>query len=188
MLRRIEMKEQWRSFEKGFWPEDSPLGRATVIYGHNGSGKSTLAELLLSLGKGQASTDVTWEKPDKTKIKIPAGGDSPSPAMAVFTRAWVKENLSEFLAGDNADAIVTLGRDAIDSKESEKDLEAEIERLRSEVTDAKDLQELTSENVDKLAREAQGLIIDELQQFDFAYYKTLNRPCSRHNRMKTPRS
>ncbi|WP_060916095.1 AAA family ATPase [Microbacterium oleivorans] len=170
MLRRLEVKEQWRSFESGFWPDDRPLGRATVVYGHNGSGKSTLAELLLSLGEGQAATGVVWEKSDQAKVNVPAGGNSPSPAMAVFTRAWVQANLSEFLAGENADAIVTLGQEAIDSKETQKSLEEEIARLRSEAEDATALKKKLEQKASKLARDVQDRIVGELQRFDYNHY------------------
>ncbi len=37
MVHRVEVKEQWRSFDKGSWPDDRPLDRATVAYDHNGS-------------------------------------------------------------------------------------------------------------------------------------------------------
>ncbi|WP_404814013.1 ATP-binding cassette domain-containing protein [Cellulomonas iranensis] len=56
MLRRLDLKAPWRSLGKGFWPDDIPSGRRTVVYGHNGSGKSTLGELLLSLAEGATSS------------------------------------------------------------------------------------------------------------------------------------
>lgn len=164
------MKEQWRLFEKGMWPEDRPLGHATVVYGHNGSGKSTLAELLLSLGAGKAATGVVWETSDQVKVAVPAGGSSPSPAMAVFTRAWVQANLSEFLAGENAEAIVTLGQEAIDSKETQKSLEEEIAGLRDSAVEAEDLRTKLEKRAAKLVRDAQDRIVSELQRFDYSHY------------------
>lgn len=37
MLRRLEVKEQRRSSKKGFWPDDRPAGRTTVVHRHTGS-------------------------------------------------------------------------------------------------------------------------------------------------------
>ena len=119
MLRRLDLKAPWRSLDQGFWPDDLPLGCRTVIYGHNGSGKSTLSELLLGLAEGTSSAAVVWERDDMRRTTVNAGGASPSPSMAVFTRKWVDANLSAFLDGASASAIVTLGREAIDAKEEE---------------------------------------------------------------------
>ena len=60
MLRRLDLKRPWRSLDKGFWPDDLPLGCRTIVYGHNGSGKSTLAELLMSLAEDDCATEVVW--------------------------------------------------------------------------------------------------------------------------------
>jgi hypothetical protein len=109
MLRRLDLKGPWRSLDKSFWPDDLPLGCRTVVYGHNGSGKSTLSELLLSAAEGECATEVVWEREDRQRTTVGAGGGSPSPSMAVFTRKWVEANLSDFLDGDSASAIVTLG-------------------------------------------------------------------------------
>jgi wobble nucleotide-excising tRNase len=170
MLRRLDLKDPWRSLTNDFWPDDLPLGCATVVYGHNGSGKSTLAELLLSLSENKAATNLTWEQHDRRKISVAAGGSGPSPAMAVFTREWVNANLSEFLAGENADAIVTLGQAAIDARETEKELESEIERLRKEAAKADELRKKAEQRVNKLAREVQDRIVVELQRFDYGHY------------------
>lgn len=141
-----------------------------MVYGHNGSGKSTLAELLLSLAEARAATSVVWEQHDKRKVTVPVGGSSPSPAMAVFTREWVEANLSEFLAGENADAIVTLGQAAIDSREKEKELEDEIGRLQGEAHKAEELRKKGEQKVNKVAREVQDRIVNELQRFDYNHY------------------
>lgn len=170
MLRRIDLTNQWRSLGTAFWPEDLPLGCATVVYGHNGSGKSTLAELLLSLAEHRSATSVVWEQEDRKKVAIQPGGGCPSPAMAVYTRAWVEANLSEFLAGENADAIVTLGQEAIDAKEKEQELEHEIERLSGEADNLEDLRKKAQQKVDKLARSVQDRIVSELQRFDYGHY------------------
>lgn len=169
MLRRLDLKDSWRSLDEGFWPENLPLGRATVVYGHNGSGKSTLAELLLSLGEGQAATSVVWEQDDRGKVNVASGGRGPS-SIAVFTRAWVEDNLSEFLAGEDADAIVTLGRAAIDSQEKEEELEAEVERKQELARTSEELYRETQGEVDKVARDVQNRIVTELQRFDYKHY------------------
>jgi len=42
--------------------------------------------------------------------------------MAVFTKEWVRRNLSQFLDGATASPIVTLGEEAIEAKEQEREL------------------------------------------------------------------
>lgn len=170
MLRRLDLKGQWRSLDKGFWPDNLPLGRRTVVYGHNGSGKSTLAELLMSLAEGQAATSLIWEHDDKQKTTVNAGGISPSPSMAVFTRKWVETNLSAFLDGKSASAIVTLGQAAIDSKEEEERLAEEIEKLQAEAKDTEKSRRLAAQKVDKLVREVQDQIVSELKEFDYNHF------------------
>jgi wobble nucleotide-excising tRNase len=174
MLRRLDLKGPWRSLDKSFWPDDLPLGCRTVVYGHNGSGKSTLSELLLSAAEGECATEVVWEREDRQRTTVGAGGGSPSPSMAVFTRKWVEANLSDFLDGDSASAIVTLGRDAIDAKEEEARLEVEIERLRDEAGEAEKQRKVANQKVEKLAREVQDRIISELKEFDYNHF-TKNR-------------
>ncbi len=146
------------------------MGKCTVIYGHNGSGKSTLAELLLSLAEGDAAEGVVWESDDRGRVAVRRGGESPSPAMAVFTRAWVHANLQAFLEGESAEAIVTLGQAAIDSKEQEQQLEREIDDLRTEAMRCEDVREKVSQSVARLAREVQDRIVADLQPFNYAYY------------------
>lgn len=174
MLRRLDLKGPWRSLDKGFWPDDLPMGGHTVVYGHNGSGKSTLSELLLSLAEGQGAAEVVWEDEGKQRTPISSGGTSPSPFMAVFTRRWVESNLSAFLDGRSAAAIVTLGREAIDAKDEEARLEEEIERLHNQVEVADKNCETANQKVDKLAREVQDRIVSELKKFDYNYF-TKNR-------------
>ncbi|MCW2754806.1 MAG: hypothetical protein JWQ32_2217 [Marmoricola sp.] len=174
MLRRLDLKAPWRSLDTGFWPDDLPLGCRTVVYGHNGSGKSTLSELLLSVAEGKCAADLVWEDEQKQRTNVGAGGVSPSPSMAVFTRRWVEANLSDFLDGDSASAIVTLGRDAIDAKEEEVRLEREIERLRGEASEAEKQRKAADQKVEKLAREIQDQIVSELKEFDYNHF-TRNR-------------
>src|SRR5688572_23066831 len=119
MLRRIDLKGRWRCLDKGFWPDDLPMGCRTVVYGHNGSGKSTLAELLMSVAEGNPATDVIWENQHRQRKVVQVGGSSQAPVVAVFTRRWVEANLAGFLDGSSASAIVTLGKAAIDAKEEE---------------------------------------------------------------------
>ncbi|WP_373235099.1 AAA family ATPase [Mycobacterium marinum] len=174
MLRRLDLKGQWRSLNKGFWPDDLPMGGHTVIFGHNGSGKSTLAELLLSLAEGRGVTNVVWEDEGRQRISVNAGGTSPSPFMAVFTRKWVDSNLSAFLDGRSASAIVTLGREAIDAKDEEVRLEGEIERLRHQAKEADKNRQTADQQVAKLARDVQDRIVSELKAIDYNYF-TKNR-------------
>jgi wobble nucleotide-excising tRNase len=170
MLRRLDLKAPWRSLDQGFWPDDLPLGCRTVIYGHNGSGKSTLSELLLSLAEESAATDVVWEDDDKQRTQVTARGASPAPSMAVFTRKWVDTNLSAFLDGASASAIVTLGREAIDAKDEEARLIDEIENLRAEASDSEKQCNAARDKVDGLAREIQDKIVEQLRPFDYNHY------------------
>ncbi len=174
MLRRLDLKRPWRSLDKGFWPEDLPLACRTVVYGHNGSGKSTLAELMMSLAEDDSATEVVWEDQDGRRTTLRAGGSSPSQSMAVFTRKWVEANLSDFLDGNSASAIVTLGEAAISAKEEEERLEGEIRRLRSEAGDAERQRSAADQKVEKMARDVQDRIISELREFDYNHF-TRNR-------------
>lgn len=167
MLRRLEPFDVYRSLSKGCWPSNLPLGRRSVIYGHNGSGKSSLASLLLEIASDNASTKVTWEDEAGTAHSLEIGQACPSPAMAVFTKEWVQRNLSQFLEGDTASPIVTLGEEAIEAKEQELQLAKSIETFRGEETAAsKRSQEATSKG-QKLARSAQDAIADQLKSFDY---------------------
>lgn len=174
MLRRLDVKASWRSLDSGFWPEDLPAGCKTVVYGHNGSGKSTWSELLLSLAEGSSATGVVWEDDHKQRTNVTAGGSSPSPAMAVFTRKWVEENLSAFLDGASASAIVTLGREAIDAKEEEERLVVEIETLHEQARDAEQQRSTAAAKVEALVRSVQDQIVSQLRAFDYDHF-TKNR-------------
>ncbi|MCP2264643.1 AAA family ATPase [Promicromonospora thailandica] len=167
MLRRLDIKDQWRSLDKGFWPDDLPSGSRTVVYGHNGSGKSTLSELLLSLAEGTSATSVAWEDENRRRTNVSMGGAGPSTSMAVFTRKWVETNLSAFLGGAGASAIVTLGKEAIDAKEEEARLVEEIGGLRDEAKEAAKQRRVADDKVGKLAREVQDRIVFELREFDY---------------------
>lgn len=174
MLRRLDVKARWRSLESGFWPEDLPAGCRTVVYGHNGSGKSTLSELLLSLAEGSSATGVVWEDGHKRRTTVETGGSSPSPAMAVFTRKWVEENLSAFLDGASASAIVTLGREAIDAKEEEARLVGEIKTLHEQAGEAEKQSSTAAAKVEALVRSVQDQIVSQLKAFDYSHF-TKNR-------------
>jgi wobble nucleotide-excising tRNase len=167
MLRRLEPADEYRSLSKGFWPSTLPLGRRSVIYGHNGSGKSSFASLLLEIASDNASTRVVWEDDAGINHAVAVGQGGPSPAMAVFTKEWVRRNLSQFLDGDTASPIVTLGEEAIEAKEQEVELANSIEAFRLEATAAgKKSQESTARG-QKLARTAQDSIADQLKSFDY---------------------
>jgi len=167
MLRRIDLKESFRSLDKGFWPADVPFGQRTVIYGHNGSGKSTLSDLLLQMADGASPIAVTWEDESRQSHKVAAGAACPSRSMSVFTRSWVSANLSEFLDGKGASAIVTLGRDAIDAVEEEARLDEEIKERAKEVSDSKAHESQLARKMEQFAREVQDSISSELQSFDY---------------------
>jgi len=170
MLRRLDVKAPWRSLIPGFWADDFPLGKRTIVYGHNGSGKSTVSELLLSLAESSSANGVIWEDEKGRKTTVRAGGTSPSPHMAVYTRKWVEENLSAFLDGASAAAIVTLGKEAIDAKDEEKRLGGEVERLQSEAREAKKSQGIAEKKLKELAKAVQERIVSELQTFDYQHF------------------
>jgi wobble nucleotide-excising tRNase len=174
MLRRIDPEIQWRCLEKGFWPTEAPAGSRTVIYGHNGSGKSTLSELLLSFAEGAGATGAAWEDEAGHRTRLRLAGTSPILSIAVFTRKWVDTNLSDFLDGDSASAIVTLGRAAIDAKGEEKRVAEEIETIRSEIADADKQRKSADLKVQKLARDVQDRLVSELKEFDYNFF-TKNR-------------
>lgn len=174
MLRRFDLKQSWRSLDTGFWPDDLPAGCRTVVYGHNGSGKSTLSELLLSLAEGDCATGMAWEDENRQRTTVGAGGAGPSAPVAVFTRRWVEANLSAFLDGASASAIVTLGKEAIVAKEEEERLVGEISKLRDEAKEAVKQQKVAVDKVDKLVRHVQDRIVSDLKEFDYTHF-TKNR-------------
>lgn len=174
MLRQLVIDEPWRSLKSGFWPDTVPAGSRTVVYGHNGSGKSTLAELLLSIAEGQSATGLTWVASDERATAMQAGEAGECSPMSVFTRRWVDANLSAFLDGQSATAIVTLGREAIDAKEQEVTIEDEIRLLGEDALVAEKQLKVAKQSVEKLAKESQDRIISELQGFDYKHF-TRNR-------------
>lgn len=167
MLRRLDPKSSYRSLSSGFWPSALPLGERSVIYGHNGSGKSSFASLLFEIASEETSTEVIWEDEQGRQHTVRVGDGGPSPSMAVFTRAWVQRNLDEFLNGDTASPIVTLGEEAIEARDEEARLEQEIVELRTAVTEAERKRRESAGKAEKLAREAQEAIASQLREFDY---------------------
>lgn len=167
MLRRIEPVRSYRSLTNGFWPNGVPLGKRSVIYGHNGSGKSSFASLLLEIASDEASTDVLWEDEYGHSHQVMSGHGGPSPTMAVFTKEWVRRNLSQFLDGEGASPIVTLGEDAIEAKEQELELTRQIEDLRAKAKEAEKKRQDHTARAKKTATAAQDSIADQLREFDY---------------------
>lgn len=145
-----------------------------MVYGHNGSGKSTLAELLLSLAEGDSAAAVTWEDENQDITSFASRRAGPSVPVAVFTRKWVQANLSAFLDGASASAIVTLGKEAIHAREEEDRLIGEISTFRAEADEASKQSAAAEKKVSMLAREVQDRIISELREFDYNHF-TKNR-------------
>lgn len=172
MLRRLDVKNAWRSLDEGFWPVDVPAGRRTVVYGHNGSGKSTVAELLLGLAEGDCPTKVVWEDENSKTYRIDAGGGSLSVPPAVFTRKWIHANLSAFLDGGSAPGIVTLGKEAIDAKAEEDQLTEDITKFDDKAKATGTEHSTAKKEVDTLIGETQTQIVSELQQFDGSYTRS----------------
>ena len=167
MLRRLDPKTQYRSLGQGFWPSNIALGKRTIIYGHNGSGKSTLSDLLLEIAAGTSPIDATWEDENGVAHKIVKGGGGPPPSMAVFTKSWVRKNLSQFLEGAGASPIVTLGEEAIEAKEQEQELVEQVEEFRTKAKDAEKRGHDHAAKAKKLATAAQDAIADQLKEFDY---------------------
>lgn len=174
MLRRLKLNSTWRSLHPDFLPYDIAFGKRTVVYGHNGSGKSTLSELLLELSQGDCPTSLEWEDENKGRIKVKAGDAIPTSSIAVFTRKWIDANLSAFLDGSNASAIVTLGEEAIEAKEEQAKLAKTIDRLQGEVEEIASKKIDAEADVEKLVTEVQERVVTELREFDFKHF-TKNR-------------
>lgn len=170
MLRRLDLKASYRSLNPAFWPNDMPLGRKSVIYGHNGSGKSSFASLLLEIASSSAPEEVVWEDEQGQQHRVKIGQAGPASSMAVFTKTWVERNLSEFLDGDTASPIVTLGEEAIEAKDEEVRLEQEIQRLSLAAGEAEKKRRDSSDKAEKLAREAQNAIASQLREFDYTRF------------------
>lgn len=170
MLRRIDVDTPWRSLEPGFWPAEAPLGRRSIVYGHNGSGKSTISELLLALSNPEAGANALWEDESLNRISLYSSASNPPIPVSVFTRQWVEENLTSFLDGDNAAAIVTLGREAIDAKEAEEDLTSKIADLDHEKLAAQSLLHQNRSKVEKIIRSVQDDIATQLQPSNYKQF------------------
>jgi wobble nucleotide-excising tRNase len=143
------------------------LGKSSVIYGHNGSGKSSFASLLLEVASEETSTEVLWEDENGQTHTVQVGQGGPSPAMAVFTKEWVRRNLSQFLDGATATPIVTLGEEAIEAKERERELTQQIEDLRAKAAEADRKRKDHAARAKTLAASAQDAIANQLREFDF---------------------
>lgn len=167
VLRRLDPKTAYRSLNKGFWPAELRLGECSVIYGHNGSGKSSFASLLLEIASEAATTEVVWEDERGTSHAVRAGSGGPSPAMAVFTKEWVLRNLSQFLDGDTASPIVTLGEEAIEAQEQEVELGEKIDAFRRDATEASKTSQESTTKAKRLASAAQDGIANQLKSFDY---------------------
>lgn len=167
MLRRLIVQSPWRSLHPSTWPDDAPLGRHSVIYGHNGSGKSTLAELLLSLSRQDVGRTVRWEDERRKASTLSAETPTPPTNLAVFTGQWIQENLRDFLEGDNAPAIVTLGQEAIEAKELESNIQNEISSLQEKLNQTRERNKRATEDRTKLLRDAQNEIDSKLRDSDY---------------------
>ncbi|NDK90418.1 AAA family ATPase [Gordonia desulfuricans] len=170
MLRHLDLTTAYRSLAKDFWPAALPLGSRSVVYGHNGSGKSSFASLLLEIASEDTSTEVVWEDELGSSHTVRVGGGGPSPAMAVFTKEWVHRNLSQFLEGDTASPIVTLGEEAIEAKDQEIELGKKIDAFRLEETEAKKKSQESTARAKKLASAAQDGIAEQLKSFDYTRF------------------
>lgn len=117
---------------------------------------------------------MVWEDEGKIRATLNKGDSSPSPSMAVFTRKWVDDNLSDFLDGDSASAIVTLGSEAIRAKEAEAQLVVEIAELLDAEADSDRELKAAQKRAEKVAAYVQSQIVSQLRPFDYEYF-TKNR-------------
>src|SRR5690625_4416809 len=174
MLGRLELNKKFRSLEPRSFPGDVVFGKRTVIYGHNGSGKSSLAEMLHQLGSSRLPGHLTWI--DKNGGKHGPSPDSPFPDAHVTTycKSWIEENVSQFLDGDKAAAIVTLGKQAKDAKELEEQLSSELDSLKLSEGQVSADHSKAAESLKRLVQSVQDSIVDVLGTVDPKYY-TKNR-------------
>ena len=120
MLRRLDLKQPWRSLGKGFWPDDLPLGCRTVVYGHNGSGKFFGSDLIVVPGSEVASrmngflawyTRRVLEEADPAASSVDAGVAARTPAFSVPGELASAPTVA--LAYDETEGLVLLGNFAL---------------------------------------------------------------------------
>lgn len=174
MLSKIQIKEDFRSISKNTLLDAPQFGRKTIVYGHNGSGKSSFSEMLYRLANGELPTAVEWSDHDGSVQHIPSGEMPEKIAVSVFTKAWIKDNLGNFLDGETAQSIVVLGSEAVDAKKREDVLEAELADLGKELNDAEDRLDESRKSIDYLVSAVQDSIVDTLRSIDPMTY-TKNR-------------
>lgn len=122
------------------------------------------------MAEGSSVAEAIWEDGNGSRKDIAKGNSSPTPTMAVITRKWVDANLSAFLAGASASAIVTLGREAIDAKEEEERLAGEVKTLNEQAKEAEAKRGTAAAKVDALARAVQDQIVSQLKAFDYNHF------------------
>lgn len=180
MLRSFSLDSSFRCLPPNLF-EEVGLGKKTVIFGHNGSGKSTLSSALSALGRTSFEKKVTWVGSDRS-VKPQILGQDGLPnnlLISVFNKEYVAENLAQFLDGEDAAAIITLG-DAVGAKKDEEDLSAKIKTL--EVDRRKNKKALESASAASLAivRSVQSSIETNLKKHDPKFSKSrYNEPVVR---------
>lgn len=130
MLSKLKLQGKYRSLSANTFDQDAIFGKRTVIYGHNGSGKSSFAEMLHELSRGQFPEKLTWWNEDGRSSTILPGNLPEGGLISVYTRTWIKDNLSSFLEGDEAKSIaVNLGAKSVEGATEQKKLEKSLKKL-----------------------------------------------------------
>ena len=176
MLSNLHLVDNFRSLTPETFSMEAKFGKRTIIYGHNGSGKSSLAELFYQMGNGIQSSHVDWFNEGGKVIRLAPSTRPQNIVISTFCKSWLEENVAEFLEGNSAAAIVTLGKTATDAK-------AEENRVRKRIKNLKEKEPLlikavtsTTEAVNLLVQSTQDAIVSDLGKFDpIVYTKTRYR-------------
>ncbi len=173
MITRILKIRDFRGF-KNWSPEVglAPFADINLVYGANGSGKSTLASLLR-----EALSDDTWATGLEVDITDGSGsrhvnssGDSFWQTVRVFNRDYVLEHLNfDEAFGGTAESLLVLGKENVDSEQTRKRCQQEIDRVEKELPKAEERLSATEKKKSSLLRDRGSLIASELSSLGGRY-------------------
>ncbi|WP_258933386.1 AAA family ATPase [Nesterenkonia pannonica] len=169
MLTRLQLKRPFRSLAENTFPTGVNFGKRTIIYGHNGSGKSSVAELLYQISEKTCTESYVWYDPSASR----SGTRDSAPEdvkISVFTKSWVTKNLREFLEGDSADVIVTIGEAAGSAKEDELRYADELKVYTPQLDMAVSEVSAREDAVSTILKSVRDSIDTSLREFDSRIY------------------